>query len=128
MSLYLCMAVLYHSSCMAPSLVKIAKPGEHPPAVGTFHRGRGVQKRPGFGRGRGRVPGRTMLLIGTSFALVTRNYNLKREKTIVILDPISKDMRSHVKSFTKMKKFASRSKCLILMLKSTSHIIRTSTY
>ena len=53
------MAVFYHCSCVAHSLVKIAKPGEHPPVVGTFHRDRGVQKRPGFGRGRG--PGRTMV-------------------------------------------------------------------
>ena len=55
------MAVFYHCTCVAPSLpslVKIANPGEHPPAVGTFHRGRGVPKRPWFGRGRG--PGRTM--------------------------------------------------------------------
>ena len=42
----------------SPSLVKIAKPGEHPPVVGMFHRGRGLQKRPGFSRGRG--PGRSL--------------------------------------------------------------------
>ena len=59
------MAVFYHRSCVAPSLVKIAKPGEHPPVVGTFYRGRGVQKRSGFGRGRG--PGRTMIIINKPF-------------------------------------------------------------
>ena len=58
---YLFMAVFYRCSCVAPSLVKIAKPGEHPPVVGSFHRGRGLQKRPGFDRGRGRGPGRTMV-------------------------------------------------------------------
>ena len=38
---------------MAPSLVRIAKPGENPPVIGTFHRGRGVAKKAGVWPGPG---------------------------------------------------------------------------
>ena len=74
MSLYLSMAVFYHCSCVAPSLVKIGKPRRTPPpVVGTFNRGRGVQKRTGFGRGRG--PGRTMMCILSNVTLLASSFS-----------------------------------------------------
>ena len=55
MSLDLSIAVLYHCSCVAPSLVKIGKAS----VAGDVWPGPGGGKRPGFGRG----PGRTMNVI-----------------------------------------------------------------
>ena len=53
------MAVFYHCSCVAPSLVKIAIPQQTPPCRWRHLARRGGEKRPGFGRG----PGWTMLSI-----------------------------------------------------------------
>ena len=57
------MAVLYHCSCVAPSLVKIAKPRRTPPGRWRCLAVAGGEKRPGFGQG----PGRTMI---TTYSLL----------------------------------------------------------